>query len=230
MTRAIHVDPQAAVYIKKWRESLGLTRLQAARRLGVSKTAVSNWELSVNEPKREIYGRMAEEANVSDKKWFFTKLGLSETNAASLTGSQRDSDGDEDSIEIKVFKSAGAGVFRSIDETPDHVVSFPRAWLTTTQKLVGLVVAGDSMSPLIETGFIVIVDRTRRTAATALNHIVAASDGVGVAIKYLVERDGGYWLTPHNMNIDNRPTPVGPSTRIIGVVVKWIGQPVAPRK
>ncbi len=86
------------------------------------------------------------------------------------------------------------------------------------------------MSPLIESGFIVIVDLTQKTLDTALNRIVAASDGTGVAIKHLVRAGGEYWLQPNNLNLDNRASRVGPDTEIIGVVVKWIGQPTPYRK
>jgi SOS-response transcriptional repressor LexA len=43
----------------------------------------------------------------------------------------------------------------------------------------------------------------------------------------LVENGGGLWLQPHNLNVENRAVPVGAKTRIIGVVVKWIGRPKA---
>ena len=231
MAKSKTLDPGAPGHIKNWRTSARLSRLALSQSLGVSKTTVSNWELGFNEPGATTYRKIAELALPPDKEWFLRKSGSSDKEIEVLAGTGAPStDRGNECVDIKVYKSAGAGAFRSVEETPDHTVPFPRAWLPTTQKLVGLVVEGDSMSPLIETGFIVIVDRTKKTAASALNHIVAASDGTGVTIKHMVERDDGYWLTPHNMNIENRPTPVGPSTRIIGVVVKWIGQPLPARK
>jgi SOS-response transcriptional repressor LexA len=225
MTTSTRLDSEAADHITKWRQTLGIKRLEASKLLGVTKQAVSNWELSVNEPRKEIYARMAERSSGSEKQWFLSKIGLSINDAEALAGTAAPIVPDGEGIEIKVFKSAGAGSFRSVDDIPDHSVIFPRQWLPTTQKLVGLVVEGDSMSPLIETGFIVIVDRTKKSKAAALNHIVAVGDGDGVAIRWLLEIDGDLLLQPHNRNIENRAVPVRPDTRIIGVVIKWIGQP-----
>jgi SOS-response transcriptional repressor LexA len=215
------------------RGRLKLKQIPFARRVGVDQGAVSNWERGKNRPQPEHFVTLAGLADGHEKVWFLKQAGVTDAAlraSAELETSQTLDDEALECVEIKVFKSAGAGSFRSVDETPDHTVDFPRAWLPTTQKLVGLVVEGDSMSPLIETGFIVIVDRTKKTAASALNHIVAASDGAGVAIRYLTESGGRYWLQPHNLNIENRAVPVEPSTRIIGVVIKWIGQPAPARK
>jgi SOS-response transcriptional repressor LexA len=227
MTTSTRLDSEAADHITKWMQTLGIERHEASKLLGVTKQAVSNWEYGINEPKRDIYARMADKSSGAEKQWFLTKIGLSVNDAEVLAGTASDPVLDEQGIEIKVFKSAGAGSFRSVGETLDHTVVFPRAWLPTTQKLIGLVVEGDSMSPLIETGFIVIVDLMKNTKALAVNHIVAASDGDGVAIRYLIENGGTLWLQPHKMNADNHAVPVGRDMRIIGVVVKWIGQPKA---
>jgi SOS-response transcriptional repressor LexA len=224
-------DPVIASRIRDLREQkLMLDQKEFANLVGVKQPIVSQWETAKHRPSSLALAKIGDISG-DDKVWWYERAGRKFTEQIeSGARTSLDREGDAQHIEIKVFKSAGAGAFRSVDETPDYTVPFPRAWLPTTQKLVGLVVEGDSMSPLIETGFIVIVDRTKKTAASALNHMVAASDGGGVAIKYLVERDDGYWLAPHNMNIDNLPTRVGPSTRIIGVVVKWVGQPLPARK
>jgi SOS-response transcriptional repressor LexA len=222
----LDAKPEYSQRITRLLGYLGMKQVPFAEILDVDQGAVSNWVRGKNRPQPDKFIEMAGLAVGEEREWFLLQAGVkpSDLREMALDDKGPTIDSASPTVEIKIFKSAGAGSFRSVDETPDHVVAFPRAWLPTTQKLVGLVVEGNSMSPLIESGFIVIVDRTRRTLALALNHIVAASDGAGVAIRRLVKSGSGYWLKPQNLNADNEEVPVTPSTRIIGVVVKWIGQ------
>ncbi|MDR3723287.1 MAG: helix-turn-helix transcriptional regulator [Terracidiphilus sp.] len=73
MGKSKTLDPEAPVRIKDWRNRKEISRLELSRALGVSKTAVSNWELSLNEPDARTYQKLAEMADGPDREWFQTK-------------------------------------------------------------------------------------------------------------------------------------------------------------
>jgi SOS-response transcriptional repressor LexA len=225
------VRPPLAEAIFKLRKSRRQTQIEVSKELGVYQSAIVRWERGIDMPPTKALLMLSEMAPESEKQWWrdqaSARVGFDLEGAEVPHPPPSQKEKEDLYAQIKVYKSAGAGAFRSVDEMPDHTVMFPRAWLPSRQKMVGLLVHGNSMSPLIEDGFIVIADLTRNTKTLALNHIVAASDGYGVAIRYLVEIGGSLWLQPHNMNVENRAVPVGRDMRIIGVVVKWIGQPKA---
>ncbi len=206
---------EVALAIRKLRESRGETQTAFAHslqgelggRMKVVPASVSKWEAGRNRPFPQVLAKMGELA-VGDLKSFFL----------------REAGVESDEVSINLYRSAGAGSFRFVDEEAFDTISFPRRLLTSTRKLVGLIVEGDSMSPIIRSGFIVIVDRTKRTPEQAKDQIIAASDDGGVAIRMLQLRGGAFWLVPQNLD-GHAPSPVTPTTRIVGVVIKWIGQP-----
>jgi transcriptional regulator with XRE-family HTH domain len=78
MAKSKSLDPEAPLRIRQWRESMGWERSELASKLGMKgKTAVSNWELGVNEPSKDAYRRLGKLADFPANRWFFIKAGLS---------------------------------------------------------------------------------------------------------------------------------------------------------
>lgn len=177
----------------------------------VTPSSLSKWESGRARPVSKVLAKFAEIASGELSSFFLREAGA------------------VDALSLNIYKSAGAGAFRFVDEEADQTVVFPRAWLPASPKLVGIVVEGSSMSPIIESGFIVIVDRAKKTLEEARGRIIAASDDGGVAIRTLEKRGDTYWLVPRN-EAGHSAAMATPTTRIIGVVVKWIGQPTPHRK
>ena len=206
--------------IASLRKRLGMKQTPFAELIGTKQNVVSEWENGLYDPSPASLILLGKH-DPDDPLWWYERAGpkfAARQRSFLLTSSLA-----RDSVEIKVYSSAGAGAFRSVEETPQSVISFPRGLLASTREIVGLRVHGESMSPLIPDGSIVIVDQTRRTAEAARDHIVAAAEDGGVAIRWLVRSGDLYWLHPNNP--EHRPVAVEPSTRLIGVVIKWIAEP-----
>ena len=81
------------------------------------------------------------------------------------------------------------------------------------------------MSPLIESGYIALVDRTQTNWPALVNRIVAVGDGEGLSLKWLRKLGKAYVLVPNNLNADNQMISVTPQHQVFGKVERWIGEP-----
>lgn len=223
--------------LRDWMTRNGLKQQSLARLVGVTQASVSKWLSGRKRPSAEVYAKLALLAKErQDQETFrlraFAVAGvqeLADMGADSLFKSTASDARDGDVIQIPLLKdAAAAGTGRVIDqkEIADTFV-FARRFFTGTGKFLAFKVAGDSMSPIIEDGYIVIIDITDTNPRRLIKQMVAARDGEGVTIKWL-RKDGPYFmLVPqhtskrHQVRVLDQTGDFG----IVGRVVKWIGEP-----
>lgn len=66
--------------LKKYRKLAGLTQLEAAEKIGVSVTAIQNWEKGINIPRNEKISKLAYIYNISEKVLVESLIGKATTN------------------------------------------------------------------------------------------------------------------------------------------------------
>ena len=99
-------------------------------------------------------------------------------------------------------------------------------------KLRAFRVSGDSMAPIVNDGYIVVVDVAQQDPKRLTEHMVAAREGDGVTIKWLRKDKDVYLLVPQHVSprIPVRIMRQEDDWGIVGVVLKWIGYPEPARK
>lgn len=211
--------------IRDARKAAKLEQTELARRLGVAQKTVSRWETGRDEPQPKNYAALAEVpgiAGTSHAAWF---LEQARANAGLPTN--------EGVFFAKVMPGAvAAGEPRDVLEfLTEEKLPLPEQWTKHPEDTVCLTVSGDSMSPLIEDGYIVVVDTRARDPRELVDAMVAAVDTRknATTIKWLrkVEDADDYMLVPqhtskrHKVVLISRPG----QWRIAGRVLRWIGQP-----
>ena len=136
--------------------------------------------------------------------------------------------------EVPLLRDAAArGTPRAVDEEEiEEVLSFPQRWLPRGGSIFAVRVTGDSMSPLLEEDYVVLVNVASRDANRLVGRMVLARDGDEVTVKWLRRQEKMFLLVPQNTSPRH---PIRVWTRsdnraIVGEVVCWIGQPPRPRK
>ena len=66
--------------IRKYREECGISQVQLAKRLGVSNSRVSNWELGINRPDADTLADICRTLNVSPSDLLNVRLSEDELN------------------------------------------------------------------------------------------------------------------------------------------------------
>ena len=220
-------DPEVGARLRKLRrEKLQSDQKDFARLLGVSQATVSQWERGDYLPSPMALMAIGKLAG-DDRDWWFEKAGpeyLEHDQTIARYKKTWTAEGDENRT-VLVFGTAGAGPFRLVPEEAEAKVSLPRAWLGPSSGVVGLRVLGDSLSPLIESNYIVFVDTTGRPTSEHLDHLVAVTDGEGVTIKYLRRMQGKMYLVPHNLTVDNPVLPFTAEMHLVGRVIGWLNPP-----
>ncbi len=211
--------------IKALRKSAGWNQTEFAIACKVTQGQVSLWEKGVNVPTPKVFLIFAKLAPEADKQMWMAEAGFEETAAASMV----------EMLQIPVLRdSAAAGTTRSIDESEiDYVLQLPKHLVRHRGKLIGLEVEGDSMSPILESGYIVLVDTATRRPESLDGKMVAARDGDGVTIKWLRRQNADmYLLVPQHTSPRHQVQVLQAhgDWSIVGEVVKWIGEPPPPPK
>jgi SOS-response transcriptional repressor LexA len=248
--RTILIDKKnspLADLVRAWRVDTGRTRLGLSKELNTSKTTVSNWELGVNQPGVEMLSALASLAEGSHKQQFLdaarAKSGLSEQDfrempsqdviAPSTVRGEGEAPHQSNTRRVPVMSdAASAGAPRKMSEASEEEIVLLRSMLPRGGDLRGIWVAGDSMSPIVPNGSIVIVNVEARDPEKLMNRMVAARDDHGVTIKWLRRTGSIFALQPENSCSDFPLAYLKPhgDFTIVGEVVKWIGGPPPPGK
>lgn len=116
-----------------------------------------------------------------------------------------------------------AGEPRLIEESNiEEFLIFPRRMIPHPEMTTCIRVVGNSMSPIFEDGYIVVVDAAQTDRERLKNKIIAARTEEGVTIKWLRRYPAGFFLVPENRRYDPVELPRTPWA-IIGRVILWLG-------
>ncbi|MGH9804500.1 MAG: S24 family peptidase [Candidatus Acidiferrales bacterium] len=123
--------------------------------------------------------------------------------------------------------AAAAGAARAISESDiEGYVLVPYGWCPDAQNFSCLRVRGDSMTPILNDGAIVGIDRTQRDPAMLQQQMVAARYEEGVTIKWLERQpDGALLLVPENKSYATLLLPRAAANPIIGAVSWYWNRP-----
>lgn len=216
--------PQIADGIRAARKSLGLTQASLAEALGSSQGAITRWEREIDSPPVAVFNILAKLVPDEQRDFWLQLSG----------DAYRDLDmNDLRSIPV-LHDAAAAGTPRVVDENEiDFNLLFPPKLLPSGGKLVGVRVSGDSMSPILEDGYIALLDVSQRQPSKLVGKMVAARQGDGITLKWLRRQKGDiYLLVPQNTSQRHDIEFVSQEGdwSIVGEVVKWIGQPHLPKR
>ena len=211
--------------IKELREALAVTQADLAQRCGVKQSTVARWEKGQDKPPGQALIMMGRLVGEPDKWWWFKEAGINNDDLESVHNQSR-------YALIPLMKDAvAAGVGQIVMESEiENYLTFPKEWLPHSSSLTALKVKGDSMSPIIESGYIVLVDTSQRDPRALIGDMVVAREGDAVTVKWLRKEDKFYQLVPQHTSVRH---PVRILTEdqdfgIVGKVIQWIGQP--PKK
>lgn len=210
--------------IRHARKRLNLNQAELAQTLGTGQTNISKWEKGKDKPPHTALLVMADLVPDAEKGQWQEWAGIKPSPPSP-----------REPRDIPVLRdAAAAGTPRMVNEKEiDFRLSLPSHLLPIGGKLFGVPIDGDSMSPVLETGYVAVVDINRRDPKKLQNRMVAARDeDGGVTIKWLRYQEPMYLLVPQNTSLRHpvRIIREGDEVSIVGEVVMWIGKPPIPRK
>ncbi len=108
----------------------------------------------------------------------------------------------------------------------EHIVTAPLAWCRNPQHLVGLKLCGDSMSPLIEPGSVIIIDTSSKDAAHLDRKIVVASNrDQGLKVAWFNHVGSADVLISENPKYPPSEISAKDHWSLLGEVIWWITMP-----
>jgi SOS-response transcriptional repressor LexA len=232
--------PEIAGAFRLARKDLGLTQSELAERLGSSQGAITRWERGKDSPPISALLALSNLVSQEKRAFWLEAAGMVESvnspqelvNAGLLPPPKQDFS--SNIIFVPLLRDAvAAGTPRAVNAN-DVAADLPflKTWLPRAGCLYALKVSGDSMSPIINDGYVVIVDVFQRDPKLLEGQMVAAREGDGVTIKWLRKDKDFYLLVPQHVS-PRIPVKIMRSEDdwgIVGVVVKWIGYPSSARK
>lgn len=253
--------PEWSNKIRALRAYKGWSGAELGARLGVSAMAVSRWERGENAPPAEALIRLGTLAGDPDCWYFWEQAGLSKSEIARVVpdleqrlfsraqpnievvaarGSVKENDKTvrlkkrPEVVALPLLKdSAAAGSPRLIEEANvEDVLLVPARFCPHPIETTCIRISGDSMSPLLEDGYVVAVDTAEVEAQRLYNEMVAARDPEGgVTIKWLRKVGPDLLLVPQHTSTRYQPIILTRTSgwKIVGRVVWWLGFPPAPR-
>jgi DNA-binding XRE family transcriptional regulator len=238
--------PEYARRIKQLRAALQLTQHALAERLHVRPQVVASWEQGRREPSAGSYRRLADLAPPKEAWFYLNQIGVTKQmvrakwpGRSSPAASKSPSAPPRPTTRIRI---AGIGKLpfpqfpllrEGCPPTPreitpadiESVMTIPRGVLSDTPDVyVGIRHRGDSMAPILQDRFLVVVDRTNRDPATLAGNMVAAWGEAGLVLRWLARNpeSGEVMLRPENPSHPTYSITAG-SDGILGKVVFWWG-------
>lgn len=236
-----HELPDWAVKTRLARKKLALSQVAFAERLHTTQSNVSKWEKGDYRPSPGHFVQIARLLGGGvESLYFYSEAGVPESffeKENSPIPSVLTDTGETEQAKMKsvplYHDAVAAGQARVVDPKDiEAQVPFLWRWLPRGGDLRAFRVQGESMSPILETGYVVIVDISQRSAEHLVGHMVAAREGDGITIKWL-RRDGKtFLLVPQHTSpaYQVKVMRQDGDFSIVGEVVKWIGYPPPIRK
>lgn len=197
--------------VKQRMKALGITAVDLAAKVGVSKGAITHWTNGTNQAGGQRLMRLAE-ALECEAAWLISgKASLFKSSSGRLhivpsedvetpaQGQHPDSPSEKDYALIPQFKahgSCGNGYLNDHVEVTEGLV-FKRDWLARMkakpENLNVIYAEGDSMEPYVFEGDVVLFDRSATEPRDRQAYVIRRPDG-GLSIKRLIQQISGGWL------------------------------------
>jgi transcriptional regulator with XRE-family HTH domain len=226
---------------------LKLSQAQLAIRLEVSQSNLSKWEAGKLKPEPEYLMRLSHLLHGHVESLEFLEAagvprgfleGDSRFEGAALPTEGWSMNASESSAKFLfaplLRDPVAAGTPRAMDpKEVETMLAIPRTLAPRGSALICFRVSGESMSPTLEDGYIVVVDTAQRDPKKLVQRMVAARDQEGgVTVKWLREAGGMYLLVPQKTSPRFEVSMVSEESGwgIIGAVIHWMGFPPPVRK
>jgi SOS-response transcriptional repressor LexA len=219
--------------IKALRKRIGLDQTALARDIGVEQSTISEWENAKYPPSPMALmalGRL----DYDNAAWWYEQAGPRFAERLKIQHLIRDvreekKKGNDRLVWVPLLHDpVGAGLLRNIAEQDvDSELPFAAELMPSGGRLRAFRVAGDSMAPIVNDGYIVIIDAAQHDPKKLVGQMVAAREGDGVTIKWLRKDKNDYLLVPQHVSpkFPVRIMRDEDDWSVVGVVVKWIGYP-----
>lgn len=246
MPSQIIAAPEWSGRIVRLLDQLKITQAGLAERVGVSPATVSRWIQGKHEPTAEGYVALGNLARGPEGAYFWERAGLDLASLAESAPAKTSS-----SMQITVPAGA-ADAAQAVaipllaitaygDATPpaqnvrlseaatEEVLLAPSAWCPHPEEMVALHLAGDSMSPLIAPGSMLVVD-TACTDRGLLDRklVVASHRDLGFKAARLVRVGGCDLLISANHRFAPLDVSNAAKWKIFGEVLWWIARDLQP--
>ena len=176
--------------LKNARKKEGLSLTDLSELTGISKSTLSDWELGKSQPGANALTKLCKALNVSIMRLIYGHEELPNEYFENL-------------IKIPILGSIPAGTAIEAVEDILGSVSIQKDKAINGQYFA-LKVKGDSMSPTIKNGDIVIIKQADNCESG--NICVVMINGYDATLKEIKKEEQGVWILPHNPNSDFKPT------------------------
>lgn len=199
-----------------------MTQLAFGATFGKTQAAVARWEAGLDEVSPGVLIKMAKLAAPDERRWFYERAGVEPDDDDAKASNLK---------HVPLLRDAvAAGMGRAVDESAvEEQWLMPREWFPPGSRIVALKVVGSSMAPLVQEGYIALVDISDRNVRKLIGHMVAAREGEGVTLKWLRKEGKFLQLVPQHTSRDHPVRIIEPGGEseygIVGRVVRWIGMP-----
>ena len=206
----------------------GMSQEVLANYCGVDQTIVSRWKSGKRTPGPDSLVTLSRLVADEEKEAWLALAGI----PALARGEEED----KRSQKVPLFKGKiAAGHGREIEGEIERELPFPKEWFAPGSRIIALKVDGESMAPLVNSGYYVLVDISQTDIKRLVGHMVAARATHGCTLKWLrKDHDTGFFqLIPQHVSEAYPVRTITPDNQhefgIIGRVVRWIGEPKPPK-
>jgi len=246
--------PEWAKAIVRLRKGLGLSQVAFGDTFDCSAMAVSRWERGISEPPSNIYIEMGNLGGDPACWYFWERAGLSREDllrvvprlqerlrqaqiprleiASAGGGTRARAEKKLQLVAIPLLKTVAASHGEKGD---DHVqlqdapvegmIAAPKEWCPNPSMTSCLRVRGNSMSPLIHDGYILVVDFSQSSISSLHGKIVIASHkDKGLTVSRLKRYDHTVVLQSENASYESITLSGKQKWKIVAKVLWWIGK------
>lgn len=200
--------------LKYIRKKYGLTQEAFAKKVGLTRSSVNNYENQISEPNLEIIKKIMDTFEITDNI-AFDDLQFKDSDIEPY-------DLEEATVKIPVLGVIPAGTpIEAIEDILDYI-EIPKDWLRGGKEFFALKLKGDSMFPKYNDGDIVIFKKT--PDCNSGDEVCVMVNGYDATFKRLLKHDSGITIQPLNTaydikmysNEDVKNLPI----RVLGVAVE----------
>jgi len=222
-------EPAAA--IAAFMRALRYDQRGFAAKLNVTQSTVSRWITGEREPGAEMYYRMARlsprlpEAEPLLSRAQQLSGSFLPPQRPKTVGREESEQIQQHAVAIPLLKDAAAAgaPLPAPDADVEEILPFPATLIRHPSDTVAIRVQGDSMSPVLEDGYIAVIDAADRDRL--YDEIVAARNSEGeVVLRWLRKSGSSDLLVAQSGSRRFQPVVLNEEWSIIGKVLWWVGK------